>query len=100
MISIRIERIRAGQPRKYADSVYESVITTISASPGHNVGADFNVKKLAQIFVCGFVEPDEDGNTPFMQPYLKSFAKEYEKTFENGEIARRYRIIVIEPYAD
>jgi len=98
---VLVKHIRQGQPRPYADGVYESEITftgkNISTKPekttiviGGNLGPDL-AKRYVKLMVHNFVDDVKNG----MEPYLQHFS---EVRRDAGSIT--YRAIVIEPFLD
>lgn len=106
---IEIEHIRSGQPRAYADSVYESKIIIRVEGTLLNNGIFYRelninlVKQLTQMFVRPFKE-----TKGFLEPYLE-LCEPIGPTKEMIEKAHpkwvpkensRWRVIVVEPYSD
>lgn len=87
--TIAIETIRGGQPRPYADSYYEAVITY-----GGGIGAigfdptEEIVKKHIKAVFHDFYEKDKK---EWYQPYLEKLEK-----VDVG----KWRVLIIEPYLD
>ena len=87
--TITIKHIRSGQPRAYADSCYESVITFSGGTLGKWTPPEMTVKALAQVLVRSFVEPKDS------KCWVDSVLKEIKE-----ESPGVWRIVIVEPYMD
>jgi len=86
---IKIETIHAGQPRPYADSIYEAVITiTNDELPDYDIPQKI-VENIVKAAFHNFKKQDEERG--WWEPYLKSIEK-----LDKG----KWRFIIIEEYAD
>jgi len=93
-IIIEIETLRSGQPRAYADSVYEYFVTvknywnsTTGEQEGTFTPKEEDIKELVQMFGHKFVEK----STCWADPVLKEFEKIDFRT---------YRVRIIDPFKD
>ena len=71
---VEIEILQAGQPRPYADSMYEAYVSCrldgiyTYGRPVYRILTEHEVKQLAKLFVHSVVLPDEAG---WWEPQLK-----------------------------
>ena len=93
-IIIEIETVRSGQPRAYADSVYEYLVTvknywdsTTGLQEGNYKPKEEDIKELVQRFGHSFVK----NATCWSGPQLKEF-KEIDY--------RTYKLKIVEAYTD
>lgn len=94
---ITVEHIRSGQPRPYADSVYEAIITIEGGIPSSQKGYDLRwrgqestIKEIAKMFVRNFA----DTPTPFQTGLTEI------EMIEETDFCRRWRVVIVEPYTD
>lgn len=97
---VLVKHLRAGQPRPYADAVYESEITftgkNLSTRPEHSTHVlgchpyESVVKGMAYHLVHEFTE-----NGHCMQSYLKSL-----ECVEKKPGMSRWRVVIICPFTD
>jgi len=92
---VEVRTIRAGQPRAYADSVYESDIifsnwwdSTTGEREGNWCPHRDTVKKLAALLVHDFVDSE---NRHMLDPYLESISKVGPQV---------WKVVIIDPYCD
>ncbi len=92
-VVIEIKRLRAGQPRAYADTVYESEITgrnwwdsTTGEREGNWQISEEQARELAYHFVCRYVREPRHA----LDTQLKTLTK----------IPRGWRVVIVEPYCD
>lgn len=97
---ITVESVRVGQPRPYADGIYESLMLFEGGHPSTEADFDLSfacryqeaeVKKLAKVLVHNFV----DEPTHALEPHLQSIKMEAE-----GEAWQLWRVIIISPFTD
>jgi hypothetical protein len=88
---ITIERVQAGQPRPYADSVYEYILIFTAERGIFEPFPDF-VQNIAKV-VSGCYEVQDFGKptTRFGQPYVSELEK-----LGTG----KWRVKIIEPFVD
>lgn len=110
-VVIGIQHIHGGQPRPYADSIYESVIflhqpnALTTGAPLTRSITEAEARALARIFVRGWSDDPQ-----FLQPYLEFIRPEpnpcgledYGATKRPGDPVRSccWRVRVVEPYCD
>lgn len=87
--TIEVEVVRAGQPRPYADSVYEYIITF---SGGYG-GRYRPTKEMVRKFV------EWEHHKPISDKERKDWFDPYFEVFEEIEPSK-WRAIIIEPYDD
>lgn len=93
--NIQIDTVRAGQPRPYADSVYEYVLTFTGGTLGKFTPTQDMVERYVKVIHNPrHDEPVKKKNDPTME-FHHSYFEAIEKLDEN-----KWKIVIVSPYLD
>lgn len=108
--TVIIEHLQGGQPRAYADSVYEAIISIRVEGMLTNGGVFYRdmsqprVEQIVALFVRPFARPPKDAWSPVLEvceptgPTTEMVEESHPKWKPKKE--SRWRVVVRQPYCD
>lgn len=109
-LSLVIERLQAGQPRAYADSYYEGIISLRNDGTLTHDGVFYQelnedlVKRIAKLFLHPFPDKPECWADPILKvceaigPTEEMVSTAHEKWKPKKH--SRWRVVIVDPYKD